>query len=298
MGTIDLNDLEVFGTVVTLGSFSRAATQLRLPKSSVSRAIARLEDVTGIQLLHRTTRQVALSAEGKFLYERIRDRVTSLRHSVADLPELKHAMSGRLRITSIVTHEGFFAELVSRFIERHPAMEIDLHLTSQPVDLIAEGMDVALRFSARPLKGGSSLSARKLYSRRLEPYASPAYVARRGMPQSPLDLDQHEWVVYNRATEFHLEGNGPPADIVTRGRIVCNDGAFVRAAVLAGCGLGYLSKSWAEPEVAAGRLVRVMPGWNCRLTHLWAVWPGPHKPSRKVAAFIEVVVETLKRRGL
>src|SRR5262249_15918970 len=143
------------------------------------------------------------------LYERVRDRVASLRQSIGDLPELDQAMSGRLRITSIVTHERLLAEIVSRFIERHPAMEIELHLSSQPVDLITEGFDLALRFSAKPLKGGSSLSARKLYSRRLEPYASPSYLARRGMPESPLDLDRHEWVVYNRTIEYHLEGDGP-----------------------------------------------------------------------------------------
>jgi DNA-binding transcriptional LysR family regulator len=102
MGTIDLNDLSVFAAVAETASFSAAASRLGLPKSSVSRAIARLEESTSVRLLHRTTRHVALSTAGKALYEKVRIEITSLRHAVDEIPQLEEELSGRLRVTAVV----------------------------------------------------------------------------------------------------------------------------------------------------------------------------------------------------
>src|SRR6185295_11403085 len=133
MATIALDDLGVFVSVVETASFSRAASRLGLPKSSVSRAIARLENATGAPVLYRTTRQVALSTAGRALYERVRSQIASLRDATSDL-------------------SGFFADVVDRFMGRYPAVEVDLRLTNEYVDLVGEGIDVALRFATRRLK--------------------------------------------------------------------------------------------------------------------------------------------------
>ncbi|HXU82740.1 MAG TPA: LysR family transcriptional regulator [Polyangia bacterium] len=292
MGTVDLNDLGVFVTVVETASFSRAASRLGLPKSSVSRAIARLEAATKITVLHRTTRKVSLSTAGRALYENVRTQVSSLRQAADDLPELSEEPSGRLRVTAVVDSSEFFADVVARFVGRHPSVQVELRLTNEFVDLVAEGIDLALRFSTRGLKD-STLNARKLSPASLQIYASPSYIARRGMPRTPRDLDQHEWVVHRSAVTVRLEGGTPPTTITTRGRIECNGFAFLRAALERGCGLGFLDASEAGGRVASGKLVRVLPRWSCPISNLWAVWPGARQPPRKVSAFLDVVIEAL-----
>jgi DNA-binding transcriptional LysR family regulator len=293
MGTVDLNDLGVFVAVVETASFSGAAKRLDLPKSSVSRAVARLEDAVGLRVLHRTTRQLALSTAGRALYERVQAQIASLRRATAEVPELEEEPSGRVRVTAVVDLSEFFADVVTRFVERYPAVEIDLRLTNDYVDLVAEGIDLALRFSTKRLKD-SSLNARKLCPSSVQLFASPSYIARRGMPRTPRDLDRHEWVVYRRTAEFRLEGGGPATVVATRGRIACDNFSFLRAALLNGCGIGILGGYEAQADVAAGKLVRVLPRWSSPISHLWAVWPGARQLPRKASAFLDVVVEALR----
>jgi DNA-binding transcriptional LysR family regulator len=235
MAIINLDDLGVFAAVAETGSFSRAAARLGLPKSSVSRAIARLEEANGAQVLHRTTRQVALSTAGRALYERVRAPIASLREATSELPELAEELSGKIRITSVVDLSEFFADVIDRFVGRYPAVEIDLRLTNEHVDLIDEGIDVALRFSTRRLKD-STLNARKLCPSYVQLYASPSYVARRGMPRAPRDLERHDWVVHRHAATLRLEGAGPASLVNTRamGRVECDDFAFLQKALMRG----------------------------------------------------------------
>jgi DNA-binding transcriptional LysR family regulator len=296
MGTVDLNDLSVFVAVVESASFTRAASRLKLPKSSVSRAVTRLEEAVGVPVLLRTTRKVALSTAGRTLYEKVREQVASLRQSVGEMPELKEAPSGRLRVTAVLGIELFLGDVVTTFVNRYPDVEIELRLTNDYVDLVEEEIDLALRFSTKALKD-STLTARKLRPSIMELYAAPSYQARRGLPRTPRELEWHEWVVYDRATELRLEGGGPPAAVVTKGRVVCNDFTFARQAIVNGCGIGYLSPSAAEADVAAGNLVRVLPRWHCPISNLWAVWPGQKLP-RKASAFLDLVVQALKSRAL
>ena len=152
MGQVDLNDLGVFVTVVEAGSFSAAAERLGLPKSSVSRAIARLEEAIGVRTLHRTTRQIALSSAGRALYEKVRGEVASLRSSVGGLPELAEQPAGVVRVTAVVDLSGFLGDVVTRYVERYPAAQVDLHLTNSYVDLVKEGID-ADRHSTRRSRG-------------------------------------------------------------------------------------------------------------------------------------------------
>jgi DNA-binding transcriptional LysR family regulator len=299
MGTIDLNDLGVFVTVVDVQSFSAAATRMRVPKSSVSRAIGRLEDAVGGRILHRTTRRLALSTVGKALYEKVRNDVASLRRSVGELPDLEEEPSGRVKITCALSCEAFLADVVARFVSRYPNVQVDLRLSNEYVDLVAEGIDLGLRFATTRLKD-SSLNARKVCRNSMHLFAAPSYVARRGLPRSPRDLDRHDMVLYSRKTELLLEeeGTGAKANLVMRGRIVCDDLAFVRAAIINGCGIGYLSPYVAESDLAAGTVVRILPRWNCHISTLWAIWPGPRQLPRRVSAFLDILMEAVQGRAL
>ena len=119
----------------------------------------------------------------------------------------------------------------------------------------------------------STLTVRRLGPSSVAMYASPSYLARRGTPKTPKDLERHEWVVYSRRTELRLEGGGRPVTVPTRGRIRCDDFAFLRAAMVQGCGIGYLPPYVADDDLATGRLVRVLPRWQSPISNAWAVWP-------------------------
>lgn len=298
MGTIDLNDLGVFVAVVDAGSFSKAADLLRVRKSSVSRAVSRIEDAMGGRILHRTTRRIALSTAGRALYDKVRNDVLSLRRAVGELPELEVEPSGRVKVTCALNCEPFLAEIVARFTSRYEAIELELRLSNDYVDLVAEGVDLALRFSTTRLKG-ASLTARKICPSTMHLYASPAYAARRGLPRSPRDLDGHDMVLYSRKTDLVLKDEaGSTVHVFMRGRILCDDLAFLRAALVNGAGIGYLPPYFAEAELATGNLVRVLPRWSSQISTLWAVWTGGRQLPRRVAVFLDFLVESLKGRTI
>ena len=294
MGTINLDDLEVFVAVADSGSFSAGASRLRLPRSSVSRAIARLEEAAGSRVLYRTTRKVALSTAGRALYENVLPEIVKLRRSLGTLPDQDEEPSGRLRMTASLNCEIELGEAIARYLSRYRAVEVEVHLTNDYVDLVAEGIDLALRYATRRLKD-SSLTARKLCGAPVQLFAAPSYLARQGTPRRPQDLDRHEWVVHNRKPDLRLEGGGRPVNVVARGRVRCDDFALVRAALVNGCGIGYLEAVFAEADLAAGKLVRVLPRWHCVISDLWALWPGGRQPPRKVTAFLEVLEQVLAK---
>ena len=298
MGTVDLNLLSIFAAVARTSSFSAAAKQLGMPKSSVSRGIAGLELAMGVRLVNRTTRHVALSTAGVALHERVSPQLTALIHSLGALPELEEQPSGKLRITALADFAStVLAEIVARFIARHPAVEIELHLTTRLVDLVAEGFDLAFRNTRQRLRD-SSLRARHLGSLAMQVFAAPSYLARRGSPRSPADLAGHDWVVYPGLGSLELESAGVKVSVDPHGRIVCDDMPFVRAATAAGAGLGLLPTLLAEADVATGALVRVLPRWTISTGHLWMVSTAVKHAPRKVTAFRDFVIESLRAHPL
>jgi DNA-binding transcriptional LysR family regulator len=296
MGTINLDDLSVFAAVVESASFSAAAQRLRVPRSSVSRAVARLESALGARVLNRTTRHVAPSTAGKALYDEVRSDLASLRAKLGDLPDHEQEPVGRIRVTAPEGFKGLLAEVIAGFLGRYRRAEVELCLSNEHVDLVAGGFDLALRSTVR-LKD-STLTARRLCVMAKHVFASPSYIARRGLPRTPRDLDGHEWVVFTRHRSDRLECEGETVEVAHRGRLACDDFGFVRDALVEGCGIGYLLPHLAEEDVAAGRLVRVMPKWRTPTDTCWAVWPGPRKLPRKVSAFLDAVVAALEARGL
>ncbi|MEO5728245.1 MAG: LysR family transcriptional regulator [Byssovorax sp.] len=298
MGTVDLNLLAIFAAVARTSSFSAAARELGIPKSSVSRAIAGLELALGVRLVHRTTRHVALSTAGVALHERVTPQLSALLQSLGDLPELEEQPSGKLRITATVDFAAVvLAEIVARFVVRHPGVEVELRLTNALVDLVAEGFDLAFRISLRRLRD-SSLTSRRIGGIARQVFAAPSYLARRGTPRSPSDLASHEWVVLGGTGAIELNAAGESAVVEPRGRVMCDDMSFVHAATREGAGLGILPTFLAEFDVAAGALVRVLPRWTMRTGDLWVLSPASRHAPRKVTAFSDFVIAALKARPL
>jgi DNA-binding transcriptional LysR family regulator len=298
---MDLDLLSTFEAVARTASFSGAARELGRPKSSVSRAVARLEaELGGVPLLYRTTRQVSLSAAGTALYDRITPLLASLRSALTEMPEREELPSGLLRVTAPVDLGALFlVEVVTRYTSRYPAVSVDLHLTGRVVELVAEGFDVALRVA--PSLRDSSLMVRKAAPIAVRVYGSPVYLARRGTPRTEAELAGHDWVVFHSgqqnlkvASPFGMPGSG----VGSSGRIGCDDLLFVRDALRAGAGLGLLPTFVAEPDVKSGALVPVLPKLERQAGWLHIVSPAARHQPRKVTAFRDLVLELLRARGL
>ena len=182
---------------------------------------------------------------------------------------------------------------MTRYTARYPAVSVDLHLTGRVVDLVAEGFDVALRVAAR--LEDSTLVVRRATPVVFHLYASPLYLARRGTPRDEEDLEDHEWVVF-RGGPQRLKVSAPRPTPSRPSRIVCDDILFVRDAVRAGAGVGFLPTFAAEPEVAAGTLVRILPRFERTAGYLHIVMPEAKHVPRKVTAFRDLVLEMLKSR--
>lgn len=298
MGTIDLGLLPIFTAVAQSFSFSVAAEKLGLPKSSVSRGIASLEEEMGVRLFHRTTRRVSLSTAGAAFLDRISSPLASLQRSVSDLPEREEEPSGRLRVTAAVDFGStVLAEIASRFVARYPRVNLELRLTNAQVDLVAEGFDMALRIATRPLKD-SSLVARNAGVVTLQLYASPSYLALWGTPRTPRDLDLYTWILFPTTRTLRLAGPGKPVIVTPQARIRCDDMFFVRETLRHGAGIGILPSFLATEDVSAGHLVRVLPRWNVPTGQLWVVYHGAKHLPRKVVAFRDFVLDSLKARPL
>lgn len=297
---MDLDLLSTFEAVARTSSFSTAARELGRPKSSVSRAVARLEAELGVPLLYRTTRQVSLSAAGTALYDRITPLLTSLKSALTEMPEREELPSGLLRVTAPVDLGALFlVEVVTRYTARYPAVSVDLHLTGRVVDLVGEGFDVALRVA--PTLKDSTLMVRKAAPIVVRTYASPVYLARRGTPRNEAELSGHDWVIFHSgpqklkvAAPFGMPGSG----VGSSGRIGCDDLLFVRDALRAGAGLGLLPTFVAEPDVKSGALVPVLPRLEKQAGWLHVVSPAARHQPRKVTAFRDLVLEMLRARGL
>jgi DNA-binding transcriptional LysR family regulator len=298
MVELDLNDVAVFVRVVERAGFAKAARELGVPTSTLSRAVARLEAATGTRLVHRDTRNVTPTSEGQAFYSEVAPAVLALRHASRGLGSGREP-KGRLRISAPNDIGAtFMAGLVTAFVERYPEVDVNVELSTRTVNLVQEGFDLALR--ASEMLSDSSLVARKAGALESELYASPAYLGRWGVPASPAALEAHRCVLFRpeqgQAT-WKLEG---PDGVLTqrvRGRIGGDDFLFVRAATLSGAGVAMLPRIVAADDVAAGRLVRVLPPYISRGAALYVVYAASRVVPAKIAAFRDFVLQSCAARA-
>ncbi|MBY3178922.1 LysR family transcriptional regulator [Rhizobium leguminosarum] len=291
-------EMEVFARVVQDGGFSAAARNLDLTPSAVSKLIARLETRLGTRLLVRTTRALTLTEEGEAYHHAALRILQELND--ADREAAGGAVRGRLRInTTIPFGTMFVAPAIPEFIARNPDLIVDLSFTDGIVDLVAERTDVAIRMGNLP---DSGLIARKLGQSRRVVCAAPGYLARRGSPQTPADLEHHDCLTFNfrRARPswpFRCEGREIAQPV--KGSIVVNNGETMKQMVLAGAGIARVGLFHVGDEIAAGRLVPLLEDSNpgdLELVH--AVYVGGGPLPHRVRAFIEHMVVTLADQPL
>lgn len=293
-----LDDLWLFHAVAETSGVSAAAKRLGVPKSSVSRGLARLERSLGVQLVHRTTRQLSLSGPGQELERRAGPLLAELVRSVSSLSERAQVPSGRLRVTTAPDFAAVvLAEIVTRFAERYPAVEVDLHLSSQFVDIVAERIDVALRISRSRLDD-SALVARPLAAFKMHVYASPNYLERVAAPKHPNDLACVRWVGPRSPRKLEFSSGDSKLSVPLDPALACDDMFFTRAVLRAGAGVGLLPVFLAERELLRGELRRVLPRWEVASGRLWLVRPQAREIPASVQAFEQFVREALRSRRL
>ena len=294
-----LSELDLFVRFVEAGSLAAAARRLGVPTSTVSRAVQRLERSLRTSLVNRSTRANSLTDAGRALFAEASPHLEGLRSLQASFCEAEAPPRGTLRLTAPVDlGEAFVGQLVARFTARYPSLGVEVDLTSRLVDLVKEGFDVALR-AANRLPDDGALVARRVADTEVQLFASPCYLARAGIPQSPEELPAHDCVLF-RAVQgrnvWLLEGpGGARASISVTGRMASNDLAFVRSALRAGAGLGPLPSYFAEECVRSGRLVRVLPEWRRTTGTIYVVYPSARHLPRKVSAFRDFVLESFPR---
>jgi DNA-binding transcriptional LysR family regulator len=294
MAELDLNDVAVFVRVVEHAGFAKAARELGVPTSTLSRAVARLETATGTRLVHRNTRSVTPTSEGQSFYAEVAPAVQALRHAARGVDGHEREPRGRLRISAPNDiGSTFVAGLVTAFTERYPLVEVNVELTTRQVNLVQEGFDLALRASGK--LSDSSLVARKAGELEGELYASPGYLSVHGAPATVAELEQHRCVLFRpNQGEVTWTLDGPEGEVerLVRGRIGGDDFLFVRAAASKGAGIAMLPRMVASDDLAAGRLVRVLPAYVSRGAALYIVYAAARTLPAKVSAFRDFVLQS------
>ncbi len=287
---MDLNDLHTFALVAELGTFAAAATRLQVPRSTVSRRVARLEAELDLALLTRSSRSFVLSDDGRALFERCAPALRDIADVERDLADSTAAPRGRLRITASIDlgSTGYLAKLLAGYGARYPDVQVSLEVTNRVVDLMEEGIDLGFRAHAAPLPDRGDLVARRLGAITTGVYASPTYLACHGAPTEVGALGQHRPVAHARA---------PLAGWPTSPPLTADDYGPVASLLAAGAGVGGLPDFVARPYVAQGQLVRVLPDWQPAPATLSLVWLRSRHMAPRLRAFIDLAVAETQQAG-
>lgn len=282
--------MEIYVRVLETGSFSVAARDLKIGQSAISKTIAELEDRLGVRLLVRTTRKLSPTEAGVAFYERALRVIAEANEAEALAQSVGAGLEGRLRVCAPVT----FARLhlvpkLGAFLDAHPKLKLEVVLDDRTIDLVAENIDVALRFG--PLTD-STLMARKLARGERLVVASPEYLARKGVPTTPASLLEHDAIVYNQVTggeEWCFRRGTSQNTIRIPRRLGVTAAEGVRAAVIAGQGFAIASRWMFAPELKSGQVVPLLKEWSLPSIDLWLIYPSGRLTSTKARAFVKWV---------
>ena len=291
---IDVDALIAFSAVMDAGSFSGAAARLGQTPSGVSRTIARLEKQLGLTLLHRTTRRLQLTDEGGWLLARARTLLADLANTEAEAAARRSQPAGLVRVNAATPAlDHLLAPLVPAFLDAYPLVRLELTSGETVVDLIEERADLAIRIGNLP---DSTLNARRLGASRVRVLAAPAYLARHGTPAEVAELARHRLLGFSAPASLntwplrHGGGEGWTIDAA----VTASSGETVRHLALAGAGIASLSDFLTQGDLAAGRLVPVLPEaalpWS---QPVWAVFYKQGALAPRVAALVEFLAREL-----
>ncbi|WP_263146610.1 LysR family transcriptional regulator [Pseudomonas sp. RIT-PI-AD] len=293
---LDANETLVFVRVVEAGGFTAAARALGMPKTTVSRKVRELEQRLGIRLLHRSTRRIGLTEAGSLYYEHGRRAAAELAEARAEIEQMLDGPRGWLRVAAPHSFGvRWIAPLLGPFIERYPAVQVELLLGHERLDLLDRRIDIALRLGPLP---DSTLVARRLAVFGMHLYASDAYLRRHGEPAHPRELLAHRTLALPLARRHEgyawpLESDGQRQDYPIDPALVASDPEALYGALLAGQGILLTMGINMRPFLQQGLVRRVLPAWNGPRPAFNALFPQGHTRSPKVRAFVDFLVERL-----
>jgi DNA-binding transcriptional LysR family regulator len=287
--------METFVLVVDTGSFSAAARRLNVGQPAVSKVVAQLEDRLGVKLLVRTTRGLTATEAGLNYYERARRSVEEADEAELAARGAGSGLTGRLRVSAAVT----FARIhlmprLPEFLVQHPELEMEVVLDDRNIDLVQEGIDVALRMGRLV---DSTLTARRIANGRQVVLGSPAYFARVGEPATPGSLITHEAVIYAQqggGADWTFQRESAEIAVTLKGRLRVSAAEGVRAAVLANFGIAIVSEWMFAPEIADGTVKVVLEDWELPRIDLWVVSPAGRTASTKARTFTRFIQEVMR----
>jgi LysR family transcriptional regulator for bpeEF and oprC len=289
-----LQAMRVFVRVAELGSFARAAALLELSRARVSEAVAALERSLGARLLHRTTRRLSLTDDGRAYHERAVRILADVDEAEALVVRSRGALSGRLRVDApMALTRLFVVPALPRLLQRHPELALELRLENRPIDLLEEGVDCAISYGA---PANQDLVARRVGSTHLVTCASPAYLARRAVPRAPDDLARHDCIGFlslstGRPSEWRFERQGVEKGYQPASRVAFNSMEACVDAAEAGLGLTQVLSSLAHRAITAGTLVPVLLDWAAEGPGIYLVYPPSRQQSGRMRAFAEFAGE-------
>lgn len=287
-------EIEVFSRVAESGSFSRAAQELGLSQPSASRIVTGLETRLGVKLLLRTTRNVALTEAGALFLEKARQ-------ATADIEDAEDAVRGidslrgtiRLAVPIVYGSRAIIPALPG-FLERYPDLRVEMTMRDERQNLVSAGVDMAIRMGSLE---DSTFGARKIASVGRLLVASPAYLAKRGMPRTPEELSDHDTILHElgfpEKSTLILHQDGMVQRVTLRGKLKIDAAPGVLAAALAGLGIANVTTLMSEQELREGKLVRLMSDYNLEPLNVFAVFPSGPKPSTKVQVLVSYLISAL-----
>ena len=290
MDTLDA--MRVFVAVVERNGFSAAAQALDMSTAGVTRQVAALEKRLSTRLLHRTTRRVSPTSAGAAYYAQCVRLLAEFDALEASIGAQALEPSGTLRINAPVSWGiARLGPLLAGYRQRYPQVELDVALSDRLVDMVEEGYDVAIRITREP---SPALIARRLGQARITLCAAPSYLAARGTPRTPQDLEQHDCLGYSywaSGNQWPLQGPGGETRVTVNSILQANNGDVLRQAAIAGMGVILQPDFLLEDALADGRLVRVLPEWDVPAIGIFAVYTSRSHLAPKVRSFIDYLVD-------
>jgi DNA-binding transcriptional LysR family regulator len=290
-----LQPLLAFAETAKRGNFAAAARELACTPSTMAKSVARLEAQLGVRLFHRTTRQVALTDDGARLFERSRSVLAELELLQEEASGTRQAPSGTLRIDMPVSlGRMVMLPLLARLMRDHPALIIDARFSDAYVDLVKDGIDVAIRTGDL---ADSSLVARRLGSQELLLFAAPSYLERFGQPRTLSDLDRHIAVLFRvpsngRERPWNFRVRGRDVDIMPKSRIRADQGDALVQASVQGMGIGQVPHYMVAEELKSGALIELLPSLRPTPMPIWAVMPTSRLIPARVRALLDLMEQT------
>lgn len=295
----DMNSIPIFLAAAEAGSFSRAAENLYLTRSAVTKTIARLEARLGVTLFNRTTRSQSLTEQGMLYYDHCRRAVNEIQQAEDLLAGDSLQVSGRLRVSvPVLLGHLCIAPLLTALAQEHPGLQLDMAFSDRVIDLTEEGFDLAIRIGE--LADSGSLIARQLATHSMVFCAAPDYLARAGEPLSAEDLGQHAAIAYTRAgrlQKWRISGaQEEMSELTPQAKLMMDDMQAIKDAALSGCGIAWLPYWLVRDALTTGALRTILTAHHSGHWPVYAVWPRTVRLPLKVRIAVERLLSELPAR--